>query len=211
LIYVFSASNPENNVTAVMGRKRNPELDDRILDAAIDILASDGFDAMTMDQVAAQAGSTKASVYRRWPSKAELVRDALIRMSSYSVNTEDFPDTGSLKEDLLSIQKSYSKEFAEKKVRVLSGLGSFNSDHRQAREDALSEIFGAMNAINLRLMERAKERGEIAKDADVHLACETIVASIVYQTSVKLLAFDKTQYSKLIDTIILPALKHATL
>jgi len=197
----------EANMLVNMGRKRDPALDNRILDAAIDILAEDGFDAMTMDQVAAQAGSTKASVYRRWSSKVELVRDALIRMSRHSVNTEDVPDTGSLREDLLSIQRNYSKEFAEKKVRILSGLGSFNSDHKQVREEALSEIFGAMTNINLSLMQRAKERGEIAKDAHIELACETIVSSIVYQTSIKLMPFDKSQYSKLLDAIILPALR----
>src|SRR5262245_38845873 len=95
------------------GRKRDETLDRRIVGAAIDILAEIGFDSMTMDMVAARAKAGKAAVYRRWSSKAELVRDALIWMSRSSVELDDLPDTGSLRGDLLAVLKPYSKDHSE--------------------------------------------------------------------------------------------------
>ena len=103
---------------AVLGRKRDPKLDDTILESTLNILAEKGFDSMTMDMVAADAKSGKATLYRRWPSKPELVRDALIFMSKGSVDVDHLPDTGSLKEDLLAIVKPYSSEHGQRKIRV---------------------------------------------------------------------------------------------
>ena len=91
-----------NKKTAQVGRKRDESLDEVILDAAIDILAETGYDRMTMDMVATRAKTGKATIYRRWSSKARLVRDALVSMSSQSVELKKLPDTGTLKGDLLA-------------------------------------------------------------------------------------------------------------
>ena len=53
-----------------------------ILEAAIDVLAETGFDGMTIDMVAARAKAGKATIYRRWPSKADLVLDAVAYMKA---------------------------------------------------------------------------------------------------------------------------------
>ncbi len=56
-------------------------------------------------------------------------------------------------------------------------------------------------------MERAIERGEIAKDADIDMVCEIIVSSIHYRTTTQGKNFDKSYYATMIDNILLPALK----
>lgn len=71
------------------------------MEAVIDILAEAGFDGMTMDMVAARAKTGKATVYRRWSSKLELVRDALTWMNRNHHELDLLPDTGSLRSDLL--------------------------------------------------------------------------------------------------------------
>ena len=189
-----------------VGRKRNPALDAAILEAAIQTLSEVGFDSMTMDQVAALVGSAKTTIYRRWPSKVELVRDALIWMSRKSVEVEKIPDTGHLRTDLLSVQKDYSPEHSERKLQVLSKLGSFQSEHQKAAEEVAAGVFGPMNKLNAKLIRRAVERGEISRTADVEMACLTIAAVIAYYTGVLHKPFDKTHYAKLLDTVILPAL-----
>ena len=194
---------------ATTGRKRNPALDGAFLDAAIHTLSEVGFDQMTMDQVAARAGSAKTSVYRRWPSKAELVRDALIWMSQGSVDVDKVPDTGTLRADLLSVQKIASPEHRNRKIRVLSKLGSFDTEHQQAAKDVAAGVFGPMNELNAKLMERAVARGEIPASADIKMACITIAAVIAYRTGFLFKAFDKTHYARLLDAIILPALKNS--
>ena len=61
-----------------LGRKRDPSRDQDILDAALDVLVESGYDGMTVDMVAARAKAGKATLYRRWPSKGELIVDCLL-------------------------------------------------------------------------------------------------------------------------------------
>ncbi|MGV3525529.1 MAG: TetR/AcrR family transcriptional regulator [Candidatus Sericytochromatia bacterium] len=190
---------------ATLGRKRDHGLDTRILDATICILAEVGFDSMTMDMVAAQAKAGKATLYRRWPSKAELVRDALICMSRGSVDLTQLPDTGTLRGDLLALVKFHSAEYSERKLRVLAKLGSYFSAHPQIAEEAYAGIFEPWTEINRSLMQRAMARGELPADADIELACEVIVAVIAYRSR-RCKPSGKAEYAALLDHILLPAL-----
>ena len=72
-----------------------------ILEAAIELLAEVGYEAMSIEAVAVRARSSKATIYRRWPGKAELVAEAMRRRTEPFV--EDLPDTGSLRGDLLGL------------------------------------------------------------------------------------------------------------
>ena len=195
--------------TVSVGRKRDDTLDARIIEAAIDVLAETGFASMTMDMVAARAKAGKAALYRRWPSKAELVRDAVIWMSRSSVELDRLPDKGSLRGDLLAVLKPYSKDFGERKLQVLAGLGAFFSDHRKLADEATAGIFEPWTAVNRKLMQRAVERGELPPNADIDMACEVIVSMTSYRTLRQSMSFDKTFYANLLDNILLPALRNS--
>ena len=62
--------------TKAAGRPRSAEVDRAIVDATLDLMVQDGYNALSMEQVAARAGVGKATVYRRWPNKLALVADA---------------------------------------------------------------------------------------------------------------------------------------
>lgn len=190
-----------------LGRKRDHQRDQVILDAALLILAESGFDAMTMDQVAARAKAGKATLYRRWPSKGELVRDALIGMSRNSIEVDRLPDTGNLRDDLLGVMKPYPPEYTERKMKVLSGLGSFSVQHPALYDEALAGIFKPWVEINTSLIARAIRRGELPPGADAALTCELIVAVTAFRTSIQRKPFEKADYRKLLDKVLLPALK----
>ena len=64
---------PEGKPRAKVGRRRDDARDEVILDAALAVLAEQGYEGMTIDMVAAQAGMARATVYRRWATKADLV------------------------------------------------------------------------------------------------------------------------------------------
>src|SRR5512146_1654155 len=70
-----------------------------LLTVALEVLRETGYDKFTVDQVVARAHASKTTVYRRWPSKAELVCAAF----AYHVRIGDTPDTGSLRDDLLAL------------------------------------------------------------------------------------------------------------
>ena len=194
-------------IAATVGRKRDPTRDAHIVEAALNILAEVGFDSMTMDMVATRAQAGKATVYRRWPSKAELVRDALIWMGRSSVDVDHEPDTGTLRGDLLAMTKPHSTEHAERKLRVLGGLGSFSAAHRNLAEEAYTGIFGRWTEVNRSLMQRAINRGEISAKADIEQACQIIVAMAMPQGMSTIKPREKGAYAALLDNILLPALK----
>lgn len=198
---------PASNATS--GRKRDPELDKEILNATLEILASVGFDTMTMDMVAAHIKTSKTTIYRRWVSKTELVRDALIWMSQDSMNSEtlNVPEA-SLKERMLSVVKPYSREHSERKIKVLGGLGSFLSQSKEIAQETMSAIFEPWITLNRKFMKEAAKKGEISQHADIDAACTAIIALNLYRVSYEGKPFDKAYYSSMIDTLILPALKH---
>lgn len=205
---VRETKSEETKKNAALGRKRDDTLDARIIEAAIDVLAQTGFDSMTMDMVAASAKTGKATVYRRWSSKAELVRDALIRMSHSSVELDRLPETGTLRGDLLAVLKPYSMEHSERKLRIMARLGSFFSEHQNLAGEATAGIFVPLTDVNRKLMQRAAERGEISADADIETACQLIISTIFYRTIGQNQSFDKNAYAVLLDNILLPALKN---
>lgn len=194
--------------TTALGRKRDQSLDMKIIDAALDVLAEAGFDNMTMDMVAARAKSGKATVYRRWTSKAELVRDALIQMSVNSVELKQLPDKGNLRDDLLAVVKPYSIAHGERKLLVLAGLGSFFAAHKETADEALKGIFEPWCEINRALMRKAVEREEISEDADIEQACKVITSTNYYYSMAERKRFGQKDYAELLDKIILPALKN---
>jgi AcrR family transcriptional regulator len=82
------------------GRPRSEEADRAILDAALDALVDDGYGGMSIERIAAKAGVGKATIYRRWNGKAEILVEALRRRACFDV---PLVDTGDLRADLLTI------------------------------------------------------------------------------------------------------------
>ena len=84
------------------GRRRDPEVDEAILDAALELFREDGFRGVTIEGVAGRAGVGKASVYRRYPTREALVVDA-VRIRLCLIH--DLVDTGDLRADLLAMMQ----------------------------------------------------------------------------------------------------------
>lgn len=146
------------------GRPRDPKTDERIIEAAADLLRQRGFERMTVDDVAARAGVGKATVYRRWPSKDDLAVAAMERL--YSVEMPQ-PDTGSIRTDL-----------AESYQAVLTFVGSPQGEaylKMSIAESVRDERIAALYRTATERAEdqaremylRAIERGEVRDDIDL--------------------------------------------
>jgi AcrR family transcriptional regulator len=81
------------------GRPRDPQADRAILDAAIELFVKQGYEAMSMEGIADRARVGKTTIYRRWPSKEELVVDAIDEL----IMDVEPVDTGSLRRDLVEL------------------------------------------------------------------------------------------------------------
>lgn len=104
------------------GRKLDRSRDAAILDATLAVLAESGYDRMTVDMVAARAAAARATVYRRWATKADLVLEAVTRLSQTDAESDPLPDTGSLREDLIAMIRPHTDEEQQLRVRVVTGL-----------------------------------------------------------------------------------------
>lgn len=83
-------------MTTDLGRPRDPRIDDSVLRATVELLGASGYADLSVDAIAKRAGTSKPAIYRRWPSKAHLVHEAVFPISEAT----ELPDTGSLTGDV---------------------------------------------------------------------------------------------------------------
>jgi AcrR family transcriptional regulator len=189
-----------------LGRKRDHTRDGDILDAAIEVLAKVGYDSMTVDMVAMRVKAGKATVYRRWPSKAGLVLAAVTRMKSRQVDLGNLPDTGTLRGDLLALFKPQSIEEGERKLRVMAGFASMLLQDREFADAGNAAIVEPWAAANRTLIGRAIERGEVAATAHIETVAQVIPSMAAYRALIQRKPFDRAFLIAMIDGVLLPAL-----
>lgn len=191
---------------ARLGRKRDHSRDPEILTAALDVLAETGYDGMTIDMVATRAKAGKATLYRRWPSKADLVIDAVACLKRNDLDPERLPDTGTLRGDLVAMIKPPTLDDGERKLRIMAGIASMISRSPELGEAARLAIVEPRVAANRLLMQRARDRGEIPADADIDLAATIGPAMFAYRVLLLRQPTTRESMLELLDRVILPAL-----
>lgn len=160
------------------GRPRDLALEQRLLAAAWALLVDRGYEALTLSQVAVQAGAHRSDVYRRWSTKAQLVSDTL---AEHLPGVTAF-DTGALGSDL----QAYVADLAEAwSSPWIDGLVGWLADLRGDTEavtafDAMARGRG-QNLGNA--VDRAVERGEIGpvSDVDRHLLAELLEGPLMHR------------------------------
>ncbi|MET0321937.1 MAG: TetR/AcrR family transcriptional regulator [Duganella sp.] len=188
------------------GRPRDATRDEAILDAAIAILAEIGYERMTMDMVAVRAKAGKATVYRRWPSKGEMVVEAVGRLKRSLVDLEQLADTGTLRGDLLALFRPQSVEQAEQKMRAMAGMAAMLAQHPKLAEAGHDAIVAPWVAANRTLIERARTRGEVHANAHVDTVAQIIPSLAAYRALIQRRPFDHAFLVEIIDGVLLPAL-----
>jgi AcrR family transcriptional regulator len=198
---VGTETGSDDTTPARRGRKRDASRDADILDAALDVLGEAGYAGMTIEGIAARVGAGRGTLYRRWPSKAELALDAVARLNAESADFAVLPDTGTLAGDLRGLVGSGSAEDDERRLRILAGLTPMLvDDARLAR--AIAEPWTTANRTLLR---RAIDRGEIAASTDVDTLAALIPTLATYRVCIERLPIPPTYIAMLIDTVLLPA------
>ncbi len=183
------------------GRHLDASRDAALRDAALRLLARIGYDRLTVDAIATSAGAGKATIYRRWSGKAELVVDALLSHKPRLVA----PDTGSLRGDLAELARRASAHDGEPlDTSVMVGLASAlprDPDLRAAFEERLVEPHRRVLAA---VFERAVARGEIAPVANLDLVVSLIPALVLYRLLVQTHEIDPGFVESIIEGVILP-------
>jgi AcrR family transcriptional regulator len=190
-----------------LGRKRDPSRDAKILEATLEVLAEVGAAGLTMDAVAARAGAGKATIYRRWTSKADLAIDAIAHMKRNQVDIKHLPDTGTLRGDLLGLFKPQSIKEGERKLKIMTGLASLLSQDPTLADAVNTAVVQPWAEVHLTLMQQAVERGEISASADIGTLSQVIPSMAAYRTLVQHKPFSFAFLVSMVDGVILPALR----
>jgi AcrR family transcriptional regulator len=159
------------------GRPLDSSRDAAILEAALEGLAERGYDLLTMDEIAARAHAGKGALYRRWPSKAALVADAVLAWRD-QLGPVTVPDRGSLRGDIEALLDALP-DFGPAEQRQLAVLFGLVTAAR--RDPELSELLSNLIVQRPRqavaqMLERAAARGEIPRGRVLTLVPDLVIA-----------------------------------
>jgi AcrR family transcriptional regulator len=175
-----------------------------VLNAAIDVFAEHGYAGLSFEAVAARAGVNKTTVYRRWPTRAELMHAALVAMRE---EEEPVPDTGTLRGDLRALLHARVKRFSSPRGRTVARAVMMS-----AMEPELVEILAKLRrdhpTVPKVVIERAVARRELPQGVDAQLLGETLVAPIISRVLWKGMEVGPAFITKLVDLVIDGAATH---
>ena len=180
------------------GRPRDARADAAILDATLRLVGSVGLGGLTMDAVAATAGVSKATIYRRWASKEALVLDAW--MACFTDDT--IPDTGRLELDLVSIlgglRDNITKGLLARVLPQMVAASQVNDELARAyREFVVGRRWRTTVVLN-----RAIERGELPPGTDLDLVQDMLVGPLFYRTLLSGEVTDDDLVATVVQTVL---------
>jgi AcrR family transcriptional regulator len=146
-----------------------------VLGAAAKELARCGYAALRMDDVAAAAGVNKTTVYRRWPTKPELVRATMMALTEGSTSP---PDLGSIRADLLHLLGEFVKRMENPEKRCIARMISAEMDQPEVQE-----LVRAIREEHLvpwkTVIARSIERGELPAGSDARLIVDLVLGTVM--------------------------------
>ncbi|MFI7391286.1 MULTISPECIES: TetR/AcrR family transcriptional regulator [Streptomyces] len=187
-------------------RRRGAVLERAILEAALDQLGTVGWNGLTMEGVAAGAQTGKAAVYRRWPSKEDLVADAL---RSGLPDFDTVPDLGSVREDLLELCRRARDAMYSRPGFALRSV-IHECDTMQAERFHAVIIKGVVEPTLEMLREvinRGMERGEVRRDAANGYVFDAIPAMMMYRSKICASEWTDRELEEMIDQLMVPLLR----
>lgn len=186
------------------GRPRDPSRDEVIRAAILRLLADVGYSGLTMDAVASEAGVGKATIYRRWRTKEDLVVDTVSELNAAEVVQAD---TGSLEGDLRAVLRSLVALVNSPAGAATQALLS-SMQHQSALADAFRNgpLAVWMDAFN-DIWARAEARGEVGPGLAGSLVSEAIGAPIAQRWLVNGLPVDDALADAVVDVVALPMLR----
>ncbi|MFF7950741.1 TetR/AcrR family transcriptional regulator [Streptomyces griseorubiginosus] len=193
-------------VTTARRSRITPEREAELYGAVLDLLREVGYDTLTMDAVAARTRSSKATLYRQWGGKAELVAKA-VRHSKPGALGLDEVDTGSLRGDLHALTLRSDDCKMEQDSALMRGLAMAihgNPDLLKAFREHLIEP--EMEAFR-RIVQRAVDRGEVRPDNPaINFMIHMMIGGFAARTMIDELPPTQAYLISYIDAVVLPAL-----
>ncbi|WP_037607479.1 TetR/AcrR family transcriptional regulator [Streptacidiphilus rugosus] len=190
----------------VAARRRGPALEQAIFEATLEQLVVSGYARLSMEAVAAAAQTGKASLYRRWGSKEELVMDVL-RTSLPLVGAP--PDTGSLREDLLTVLERLRAAMSSRPGCAARAVIS-ELDHERASAFiglVHQRVLDPAHSLFLDVVAAAAARGEVRAEVATPMVLDLVPAMMMYRAKTAQGRFTEQEAVALVDEVLLPVLR----
>ncbi|WP_280402376.1 TetR/AcrR family transcriptional regulator [Nocardia carnea] len=179
------------------GRGRRPAADVRaeVLTAAGRILLQDGVRAVTFDRVAKEAGSSKTTLYKWWPSPGALAAEAFFTQSAQAL---EFADSGDLRADLIAQLTSFVRLMTGTGHPITELIGAAQLDSDLARAWSENYALPRRELARLRL-QTAQQQGQLREDADLHVIVDQLWGACYHRLLVLKVPLEESMVERLVD------------
>ena len=160
------------------GRPRSDEAHNAILEAALTLTREVGYDAVTIEAIAARAGVGKSTVYRRWPSKELVIAEGVTGL----VRTVAPPDTGTVEGDVLVLMRVTTAMYGDAATGLLlSGLVAAMARSDRVADAVRSGFVAVWRDATRTVLRRAIANGELRANVDIDLALDLLSGPLFYR------------------------------
>jgi AcrR family transcriptional regulator len=181
------------------GRPRSALADLAIREAAVDLFAERGFEGFSVEDVADLAGVSKATVYRRYPSKVDLVVEAASCLAADEIT---FPDTGNLRDDVRGLARSLVETFRTSPAGRVMPVMTFERRRYPELDAGYRRFLADRKARTREVLRRGIERGELPPDTDVAVMGSMLVGPIFHRLMITREPLDEAFVDALVDAIL---------
>jgi AcrR family transcriptional regulator len=158
------------------GRPRSERADQAIIDAALSLFAESGPEGLCIERVAARAGVGKATIYRRWPGKEDLLLDAIAALKAPLPE----PAGRSVREDLVTLLDVLCQESTDpRRAREFALLLGEGSKYPRLMERYVETVLEPRREVVRAVLRRGMASGELRPDLDVEAALFMLVGAVV--------------------------------
>lgn len=188
-------------------KRRGQPVVRKVFDVTLQQLAEVGFERLSVPDVAAAAGVNKTSVYRRWPTKSDLVRAAL---GTSLDAAQAAPDTGSLRSDLMAMGRATAKFIESPRGKGVLRLLFAEVANPAVRELASSLLRQADHERLHVVIRRSIRRGELPRSTDANLILYTVAGALVHHAFIERKRITETMIERVVDLVLHGALGQTT-
>ncbi|MGP3774973.1 TetR/AcrR family transcriptional regulator [Streptomyces sp. SDT5-1] len=176
------------------GRPRQEHVTRAVLEAVVELVAEEGMGALTMDAVAARAGVSKPAMYRRWPTKQDLI----IAAAESRVGALTVSDMGDFRAELRAVLMERVRAYRQPGVgRLLAGVIAAAAEAGAGRE-AFQAYVTRVTSETRHLLERGIARGDVRPDVPIVDVTTLIASSLVF----RLVAEQRVPEKELVDSVV---------
>lgn len=176
---------------------RNARVRSQILAATMELVARDGVTGLRYEEIAELAGVNRNSVYRNWPNRAELVKDALLQ---YAEDSASLHDSGDLRRDLVDFLVALAERLSSSIGRAMlqaTVAATANTDLAEAMRAAYDQQFAAAR----RRFDSAVDRGQIPP-VDSYFLTELLSGPVYLYVNRRRHPFTREVAEKIVDVVL---------